>query len=155
MISNVITAAMFNFVAMVWVVMCGARLGVLRLAYPTPYSAPVNPNDSQSATLLATAAMPPAFCTASSHDCCSGRSLPVALFTSMLVNTATCWPTISSVMVRLVQPIRSAEPLHNPNCTGLPFLSSRLPVLLRNSLVSPVLQAMRISCWMRCSDGKG
>ncbi len=71
----------------------------------------------------------------------------------MLVNTATCWPTISSVMVRVVQPIRSAEPLHNPNCTGLPCWSRSVPVLLRNSLVLPLLQAMRMCCWIDCSDG--
>ncbi len=55
------------------------------------------------------------------------------------------------VMVRLVQPIRSAEPLHRPNCTGRPFLSSSVPVLLRNKWQSPLLHASRICCWMVCS----
>jgi hypothetical protein len=29
-----------------------------------------------------------------------------------------------------------------------------VPVLLRNSLVLPVLQVRRMCCWMDCSDGK-
>ena len=97
--------------------------------------------------------MPPAFNTASSHCCCSGFTRPLVLFTSMLVNTAIFWPTISGVIVRLVQPIRSAEPLHNPNCTGLPFWSRSVPVLLRNRRQSPLLHASRMCCWMVCSDG--
>ena len=129
--------------------------GPLPLAnHYTPLSTVVNPSLSQSATLLATPAIPPAFCTASSHCRCSGLSLPVALLTSMLVNTATCCPTISGVMVRVVQPIKSALPLHNPNCTGRPLRSTNVPVLLRNSLVLPLLHARRICCWMVCSDGK-
>ena len=97
--------------------------------------------------------MPPAAWTAASHCCCSGRTRPVDILTSMLVKIATCWPTISGVIVRLVQPIRSALPLHNPNCTGLPFLSSKLPVLLRNNRQLPLLHASRMCCWMVCSDG--
>jgi hypothetical protein len=34
-------------------------------------------------------------------------------------------------------------------------LASRsVPVLLRKTLVSPLLTASRISCWICCSDGK-
>jgi hypothetical protein len=29
-----------------------------------------------------------------------------------------------------------------------------VPVLLRKSLMAPVLQARRMCCWMDCSDGK-
>jgi hypothetical protein len=97
--------------------------------------------------------MPPALTTASSHCCCSGFTRPLVLFTSMLVNTAICCPTISGVTVRVVQPIRSAEPLHNPNCTGLPLASRSVPVLLRNSRQLPLLHASRMCCWMVCSDG--
>jgi hypothetical protein len=52
-----------------------------------------------SSTLLATPAMPPAAWTVSSHACCSGRMRPVGVLTSILANTATCWPTISGVIV--------------------------------------------------------
>ena len=105
-----------------------------------------------SSTDLATPAMPPAAWTASSHCCCSGRSLPAAVFTSIEVNTATCWPTISGVIVTVRQPIRSALPLHSPKLTGRPLASRSVPVLLRNSLVAPVLQVRRMCCWICCSD---
>jgi hypothetical protein len=36
--------------------------------------------------------------------------------------------------------------------TGLPCWSRSVPVLLRKSLVAPVEQAMRMCCWMVCSD---
>ena len=104
-----------------------------------------------SSTDLATPAIPPAAWTVSSHACCSGRMRPVGVFTSMLVKTATCWPTMSGVIVMVRYPIRSALPLHRPNCTGLPCWSLSVPVLLRKSLVAPVEQAMRMRCWMDCS----
>ena len=108
-----------------------------------------------SPTLLAIPAIPPAAATALSHCCCSGRMRPPdAAFTSMLVNTAICWPTISGVIVRTVQPIRSALPLHNPNVTGLPLISRSVPVLLRNNRQLPILHASRMCCWIVCSDGK-
>jgi hypothetical protein len=108
-------------------------------------------NASASPTDRATPAMPPAAWTASSHCCCSGRSLPVAVLTSMLVNTATVLPTISGVTVTRFHPIRSALPLQSPKETGLPCWSLSVPVLLRNNRVSPLLQAILISCWIRCS----
>jgi hypothetical protein len=137
----------------------GCRTGCLLSPYPTPCAAVVNPRQSQSATVpqciaqqsRATPAMPPAAWTASSHCCCSGRSLPVAVFTSMLVNTATVLPTISGVILTRFQPIRSALPLQRPKETGLPRWSLSVPVLLRNRRVSPLLQAILISCWIRCS----
>jgi hypothetical protein len=55
-------------------------------------------------------------------------------------------PTISGVIVTRFQPIKSALPLHRPNCTGRPFWSRSVPVLLRKSLVAPVLQVSLISC---------
>jgi hypothetical protein len=69
----------------------------------------------------------------------------------MLVNTATVLPTISGVTVTRFQPIRSALPLQSPKETGLPCWSLSVPVLLRNRRVSPLLQAILISCWIRCS----
>lgn len=69
----------------------------------------------------------------------------------MLVNTATWVPTISGVMVTVRQPIRSALPLHSPKLTGRPCWSRSVPVLLRKTLVSPLLQAMRMCCWICCS----
>lgn len=69
----------------------------------------------------------------------------------MLVNTATCWPTISGVIVTVRQPMRSALPLASPKLTGRPCWSRSVPVLLRNSLVAPVLQVRRMCCWMDCS----
>jgi len=105
-----------------------------------------------SSTERATPAMPPAAWTASSHCCCSGLILPFGVFTSILVNTATVLPTISGVIVTRFQPIKSALPLHNPNCTGRPFWSRSVPVLLRNTRQSPLLMAIRISCWIFCSD---
>jgi len=104
-----------------------------------------------SSTERATPAMPPAVWTASNHCCCSGLILPFGVLTSMLVNTATVLPTISGVIVTRFQPIKSALPLHRPNCTGRPFWSRSVPVLLRKSLVLPLPQAMRISCWIFCS----
>lgn len=104
-----------------------------------------------SPTLLAIPAIPPAAATALSHCCCSGFTRPLVLFTSMLVNTAIFCPTISGVIVRLVQPIRSALPLHRPNCTGRPLASRSVPVLLRNRRQLPLLHASRICCWMVCS----
>jgi hypothetical protein len=153
---------------------CSLTQGVLRLVvtrrvpgsaavefceWTTPLVQPLytlrNPCHTQQClrilTLLATPAMPPAAWTASSHCCCSGRSLPVAVFTSMLVNTATVLPTISGVTVTRFQPIRSALPLQSPKETGLPCWSLSVPVLLRNRRVSPLLQAILISCWIRCS----
>ena len=105
-----------------------------------------------SPTLLAIPAIPPAAATALSHCCCSGFTRPLVLFTSMLVNTAIFCPTISGVIVRLLQPIRSALPLHNPKVTGLPFISLNVPVLLRNNRQLPILHASRMCCWITCSD---
>jgi hypothetical protein len=42
--------------------------------------------------------------------------------------------------------------LHSPKLTGRPCWSRSVPVLLRNSLVAPVLQVRRMCCWMDCSD---
>jgi hypothetical protein len=61
---------------------------------------------------------------------------------------------MSGVIVTVRHPIRSALPLHSPKLTGRPCWSRSVPVLLRNSLVLPVLQVRRMCCWMDCSDGK-
>ena len=104
-----------------------------------------------SSTDLAIPATPPAAWTASIQFFCSGRTLPVGLLTSMLVKTASWAPTMSGVMVMVRQPIRSALPLHNPNCTGRPLASFSVPVLLRNRRQLPLPQASRMCCWICCS----
>ena len=125
------------------------------LVRPCQHSSVVMLNISiASPTLLAIPAIPPAAATACIQACCSGFTRPLVLFTSMLVNTAICCPTISGVTVTVRQPIRSALPLHNPKVTGLPFISLNVPVLLRNNLQLPILHASRMCCWIVCSDGK-
>ena len=108
-----------------------------------------------SGTDRAMPAIPPAELTAACHACCSGDMRPVGVLTSMEVKTATCWPTISGVMVTVRQPIRSALPLQRPNWTGRPCWSLRVPVLLRNNRKSGLVpSARRIFCWIVCSDDK-
>jgi hypothetical protein len=94
-------------------------------------------------------AMPPAVCTVSSQACCSGRMRPVGVLTSIEVNTASWWPTISGVMVMVRQPIRSAEPRARPNWTGRPVRGSgSWPTWFRNRRQSVrVPCARRICCW--------
>ncbi len=103
--------------------------------------------------LANTPAMPPAVRTVPIQACCAGVRWPVVVFTSMLVKTAICCPTISGVMVTVRQPIRSAEPRARPNCTGRPVRGSgRVPVLLRNRRRSDrVPSARRMRCWISVS----
>jgi hypothetical protein len=56
------------------------------------------------------------------------------------------------VIVTVRQPMRSAEPRASPKLTGRPCWSRSVPVLLRNSLVLPVLHVSRMCCWICCSD---
>lgn len=106
-----------------------------------------------SSTDFTTAAMPPWVFTTLIKVRCSGVADRPGFFTSRAVNIATFLPTMSGVISRVDQPIRSELPGHSPKTMTAPNSVRHWPTLLRNKRTPWLPNAMRISFRMSVSVG--